>query len=110
MSAEDTGWPDGLMRLLDITWPKSTGVPPHPVEIALHEHGTNLPIHSATDMVITASVTDPPMTARLTMLVGEDGLPLLGGRDEGNRIVLDEHGEPRTGEFTWVVAEMRVAE
>lgn len=110
MSADEqpTGWPDGLMRLLSITWPKPKTVPPHPLEIRLHEHGTNEPIESATGIVIVADVSNAPITARLTMLVDEDRLPLLG-RDI-SRATLDDNGEPRTGQFTWVVAEMRIAD
>lgn len=109
MNAEElpSGWPDGLMRLLRITWPKPTGYPPHPAEIQLHDHDTGRQIVSGLDMVLTATAGNAPITAELTMLIGGDGLPLIG---EKLRATCDEDGQPRTAVFRWVVAEMRIAD
>ena len=106
MSAESAGWPDGLMRVLSITWPKNQ--PMHPAEIKLHQHDTGIPLWAVTKMVLTADVVNAPIVAALTMLVDENGLPI--DLDGCGPVVLDDAGDPRMGVFQWVVAEMRIAE
>lgn len=103
-----TGWPDDLMRPLTIQWP--TGDRPlHAAEIAFFEYPFGQQIFSVTDMSLHASVGNVPILAELTMIVGVDGLPLLGDSFSLPEESLYPDGSPRTGVFWWSVVGMRTA-
>lgn len=103
-----TGWPDNLMRPLTIQWP-TDGRPLHAAEISLFEYPSGQQIFSVTDMSLHASAGNVPILAELTMIVGVDGLPLLGDAFSLPEESLHPDGSPRTGVFWWSVVGMRTA-
>lgn len=107
-----------------ITWPKpehgqvtvgptATPTPevgtlaPHMIQLA--DALTDEPIVSVTRLVITVDCNaGAPVLAEATALLDEDG-HLLGPGESPVRCD-DDPSEFRTGTFTWIVAEMRVAD
>jgi hypothetical protein len=86
-----------------ITWPQSPDSLIHGAVVKLTDADNGQPILSALDLTVTVK-PDSYIVAEMTMLTGEDGQPLAAGMTptrEGDTI--------RTGQFRWIVAEMRTA-
>jgi hypothetical protein len=116
---QPSGWPDGLMRLLIIEWPKTavvmdgdtiSGMTPSVHEINLIDWKTGLPLVTVTEMHLIMSFENGAIIAELTMLTDGEGLPLIATEPKQLLVEsLDENGEIRTGVFRWTIAAMRIA-
>lgn len=68
------------------------------------DHGSGEPLLSVMDVKLVISPDIPILTAEMTMLCDPDDKPLVG---KHSTVCFIDDGEPRSGLYRWLVAEIR---